>query len=222
MAAGTARRKGRGIMSSAEQAFDESETRWYLKVGDRRHGPYGRDEIARYLGEGRISPHSLLAREGGEDWRIARDDPELAPLFDRRTETRPPPQTAPAERDAGIGPDTALTVPALPDTLWAHIAYGLYASLLLGVSAPLVIIGAVLAHVNRKSARGTWLESHYVWQIRTFWIALPVTLVGSFTAIFLIGWVFLLAAWLWVVYRAIKGWLLLYREDPIADPKALF
>lgn len=205
----------KGIMSTAAQAFGDGTPRWYLKVGDQNHGPYGRDEIARYLGEGRISPHSLLAREGSDDWRIARDDPDLAPLFGRRVgSAAPPPQTAPSERDA------ALTIPALPDTLWAHIAYGLYASLLLGVSAPLVVIAVILAHVNRDGARGTWLESHYLWQIRTFWIALPVTLVGSFTTIFLIGWVFLGAAWLWVVYRAIKGWLLLYREEAIRDPKA--
>ncbi len=202
-------------MSSAEQAFDASETRWFLKVGEQSHGPYRRDEIARYFGEGRVSPHSLLAREGTEDWRIARDDPELAPLFDRQSGTAsPPPQTAPAERE------TSLALSDLPDTLWGHIIYGLYASLLLGVSAPLVVIGAIMAHVNREGARGSWLESHYVWQIRTFWIALPVALIGSFTAIFVIGWLFLLVAWLWVVYRAIKGWLLLYREEPIEDPKA--
>ena len=202
-------------MSTAEPAFGGSETRWHLKVGDRRHGPYSRAEIARYLGEGRISPHSLLAREGSDDWCIARDDPELAPLFDSGSATAaPPPQTAPAERDA------ALQALELPDTLWAHVAYGLYASLLLGVSAPLIIVGAILAHVNRDGARGTWLESHYLWQIRTFWIALPVTLVGSFTTFLLVGWLFLGAVWLWVVYRAIKGWLRLYREDPIDDPRA--
>ena len=202
-------------MSTAEQAFEEGETRWFLKVGDGSHGPYGRDEIARYLGEGRISPHSLLSRAGSDDWRIARDDPELAPLFDRQPgSAAPPPQTAPAERDA------AMVASGAPDSLWAHVAYGLYASLLLGVSAPLVVIGAILAHVNRAGAHDTWLESHYVWQIRTFWIALPVALVGSFTAIFFIGWLFLLAAWLWVVYRAIRGWLLLAREEPIEDPKA--
>lgn len=201
-------------MSTAEETFGETETRWHLKIGDQRHGPYSREEVARYLGEGRITPHSLLAREGSDSWMVAKDDPLLSDLFETTPgSAAPPPQTAPATR---------VEKPAPADPLWAHVAYGLFASLLLGVSAPFTVIAVVLAHVNRENARGTWLESHYTWQIRTFWIALPIFLVGSFTVYLPIGWLFILAAWLWVIYRAIKGWLRLSREEPIEDPQAFF
>ena len=100
--------------------------------------------------------------------------------------------------------------------------YAVYILQALGFVLPITpIIGIIVDYIKDDDARGTWLESHYLWQIRTFWIALPVTLVGSFTTFLLVGWLFLGAVWLWVVYRAIKGWLRLYREDPIDDPRAL-
>ncbi len=204
-------------MSTAEEAPQSSALRWYLKIGDQNHGPYTREEVARYLGEGRISAYSLMAREGSDDWQAARDDPELAGLF--AGGTTPPPHTAPAHP----------TLPELRtgtqthDPLWAHVTYGLYASLLLaGLSAPLMLVGVVIAHVQREDTRGSWLESHYLWQIRTFWIALPFFLVGIFTIFFLIGFLFLGFVWCWVIYRAVKGWLKLTKEQPIEEPTSFF
>jgi uncharacterized membrane protein len=69
--------------------------------------------------------------------------------------------------------------------------------------------------VKRGEARGTWLESHFSWQIRTFWFALAwavaIGFVGLVLSIILVGfavWFFgFLALGLWAIYRIVKGWM---------------
>lgn len=77
------------------------------------------------------------------------------------------------------------------------------------------IIAVILNYVKRGEARGTWLESHFTWQIRTFWWALlwavVIGAVGGLLAIVLVGF----AIWavgffglgIWAIYRIIRGWL---------------
>ena len=80
----------------------------------------------------------------------------------------------------------------------------------------LTLFAAVIVnYVRRDDARGTWLESHFRWQIRTFWFTLLWTVIGALTALFLVGWFILGAAALWLIYRVIKGWLLLSEKRPI-------
>jgi uncharacterized membrane protein len=87
----------------------------------------------------------------------------------------------------------------------ALIGYALYAaSLVFGVTALAAII---LDYVKRDDARGTWLESHFAWQIRTFWWSLLIGTVGVILLFVLIGWAVLAAGLVWFVYRIVKGWL---------------
>ena len=66
------------------------------------------------------------------------------------------------------------------------VIYALYAlSLFFGVTA---IVAIVLNYIKREDAQGTWLESHFSWQIRTFWWGLLWLVVGAITWIILIGW----------------------------------
>ena len=83
--------------------------------------------------------------------------------------------------------------PPLSAIATAHIVYALHAvSLAIGAFGAATVVGAflfgwpsiiavILNYVQRKDARGTWLESHYRWQIRTFWLAL---LWGAIIAVF--------------------------------------
>jgi uncharacterized membrane protein len=74
----------------------------------------------------------------------------------------------------------------------------------------LTLFAAVIVnYVRRDDARGTWVESHFRWQIRTFWFTLVWTALGALTALFLVGWFILGATALWLIYRIVKGWLLL-------------
>jgi uncharacterized membrane protein len=79
------------------------------------------------------------------------------------------------------------------------------------------IIAVIINYVKRADARGTWLESHVTWQIRTFWFALLwaciVGIAGLLLAIVLVGFaiwfVGLFALGVWAIYRVTRGWLAL-------------
>jgi uncharacterized membrane protein len=107
----------------------------------------------------------------------------------------------------------------------AHVIYGLHAfSALTGlVSAAFVvtafltgwpsIIAVIINYVKRSEVRGTWLDSHFSWQIRTFWFAALWVLIAVILFFTLVGIPFAWAIWvitgIWVLYRIIRGWLAL-------------
>ena len=94
------------------------------------------------------------------------------------------------------------------------VIYGLYAlSLVFGVTA---IIAIVLNYIKKDDAQGTWLESHFRWQISTFWWGVLWCVVGAITWIILIGWVVWGVAGIWFIYRIAKGWLNLNDNKPMA------
>ena len=77
------------------------------------------------------------------------------------------------------------------------------------------IVAVVIDYVKRDEAKGTWLESHFSWQIRTFWWGLLWAVVGAITFLVLIGWFILAADTVWIIYRIVKGWLYLNDSKPI-------
>lgn len=85
------------------------------------------------------------------------------------------------------------------------------------------IIAVIVNYVKRGDARGTWLESHFEWQIRTFWLALGwsvvVGVVGLLLAIVLVGiaiWIVgLFGLGIWAIYRIARGWLALRDRRPV-------
>ena len=117
-----------------------------------------------------------------------------------------------------------------------HVTYGLHAlGLALGAFGVATVIGSfvfgwpsiiavVINYVKRGEARGTWLESHFTWQIRTFWFAVvwatAVFVLGALLAIVLIGFaiwaVGFFALGIWAIYRIARGWLAL--QDRRAIP----
>ena len=85
------------------------------------------------------------------------------------------------------------------------------------------IIAVIINYVKRSDVRGTWLESHFRWQIRTFWFALawvllvgivslPLTLIVVGFATWAVG---LFALGCWAVYRIARGWLRLNDHQPM-------
>jgi uncharacterized membrane protein len=107
----------------------------------------------------------------------------------------------------------------------AHIIYGLHAfSALTGLLSPAMIVTAflsgwpsiiavILNYVKRSEVRGTWLDSHFSWQIRTFWFALLWLAIGAVLFVTVVGipvaFVLWFATGIWVLYRIIRGWLAL-------------
>ena len=77
------------------------------------------------------------------------------------------------------------------------------------------IVGVVVDYIERDDARGTWLESHVRWQIRTFWFTLLWAVIGAMTYFLVIGALILAAAGVWLIYRIAKGWLRLADNRPV-------
>ncbi len=124
------------------------------------------------------------------------------------------------------------TLPADGLVTLTHVIYGLHAfTVITGLLSPMFIVTAfltgwpsilavILNYIKRNEASGTYLESHFRWQIRTFWFALLWVLVGWMLVFTLIGipLAFMLAmgVGIWVLYRVARGWLTL--NDKLAMP----
>ncbi|MEF8699844.1 MAG: hypothetical protein V5B32_08495 [Candidatus Accumulibacter sp. UW26] len=114
---------------------------------------------------------------------------------------------------------------------WCHVIYGLHAlAVVVGVTGAATIagafvfgvpslIGVALNYLKRSEVAGTWLDSHYRWQIRTFWFTLLWLVVYGLLIITLIGipiaWLLIVVLGLWVAYRVIRGWLALADRRPV-------
>lgn len=99
-----------------------------------------------------------------------------------------------------------------------QLVYALQAiSMLAGVTA---IAGLILNYLKRDEVKGSYLESHFNWQIKTFWYALAGVILGWMLTIVLIGFLILPAVAIWYIYRIVKGWLAL--NDDVAMPDGLF
>jgi uncharacterized membrane protein len=116
---------------------------------------------------------------------------------------------------------------------WTRIIYALHAfSLLTGILTTATVVGAfltgwpsiiavILNYVKRSDVRGTWLESHFRWQIRTFWYGLLwislciLFIILTFGIGILIAWLPMTIVGLWFIYRIVRGWLALSEMRPM-------
>ena len=71
------------------------------------------------------------------------------------------------------------------------------------------VAGIIINYIKQDDVKGSWLESHFEWQKRTFWYGLLWTFLGSLTIFLMIGWVILAVVAVWLVYRIAKGWVYL-------------
>jgi uncharacterized membrane protein len=108
-----------------------------------------------------------------------------------------------------------------------HVIYALHAfSLVTGIIGAATVVGAfltgwpsiiavILNYVKRSEVRGTWLESHFRWQLRTFWFGLLwvglclLFVVATLGIGLLVAWLPLAIVGLWFIYRVARGWLAL-------------
>ncbi len=96
----------------------------------------------------------------------------------------------------------------------------IYASYLLGFVVGITpLIGVVLAYMNRGKAGG-WVETHYTWAIRTFWIGILYGLISLVLAFVLIGFLLMLAVAVWVIVRVVMGFQAVGRGEPIRNPES--
>lgn len=128
-----------------------------------------------------------------------------------------------------VAPDLKGVRPSLVQL--THVIYGLHAfSVLTGIFGAASVIGAflvgwpsiiavILNYVKRSDVAGTWLESHFRWQIRTFWFAFLWVLIAIALGLTIIGLplmaVILVVVTLWLIYRVARGWLALSGVKPM-------
>jgi uncharacterized membrane protein len=126
------------------------------------------------------------------------------------------------------------TLPSDDLVTLTHIIYGLHAfSVLTGISSAAFIVTAFLSgwpsiiaviinYVKRDNVRGTFLDSHFSWQIRTFWWSvLWVVIAGVLIATFIgmvIGIPLMVVVGLWILYRIVRGWLTLTGRKAMPVP----
>lgn len=133
-------------------------------------------------------------------------------------------------------PEQSTSAPAPSLVQLTHIVYGLHAiSLVLGAFGAATVIGSflfgwpsiiavIIGYVKRGDAQGSWLESHFAWAIRTFWIALAIGAVVGLVGLplvlaFGLGFVVWIVGFgllgLWAIYRIARGWLRLNAHRPM-------
>ncbi|MGD9905181.1 MAG: DUF4870 family protein [Vicinamibacterales bacterium] len=135
--------------------------------------------------------------------------------------------TATTARDASLPPADLRRESSLVTI--THVTYALHAvGLAIGAFGTSTVVGAflfgwpsiiavIVNYIKRGEARGTWLESHFTWQIRTFWFALAwaclVGVTGLLLAIVLVGfaiwWIGFIVLGIWAIYRIARGWMAL-------------
>ena len=116
---------------------------------------------------------------------------------------------------------------------WTHAIYALHAfSLLAGILGAATVVGSfltgwpsiiavILNYVKRSDVRGTWLESHFRWQIRTFWFGLLwislcwLFILATLGIGILIAWLPIALVGLWFIYRIGRGWMALNDGRPM-------
>src|SRR5262245_1265332 len=115
-----------------------------------------------------------------------------------------------------------------------HVMYGMHAfSVVMGVLGPMFIVTAFLTgwpsiiaviinYVKRSDVRGTYLDSHFGWQLRTFWYAVLGAIVALLLFVTIVGipfaWLLAVVIGIWVLYRLIRGWIALLEAKPMPLP----
>ena len=137
--------------------------------------------------------------------------------------------------ESGQSPAASHAGPVVSSSLvnWTQLIYALHAfSLLTGILGAATVIGAfltgwpsiiavILNYVKRGDVKGTWLESHFRWQIRTFWfgclwVALCIAFViGTLGIGIIVAWLPLVLVGLWFIYRVVRGWMALSDRKPM-------
>ena len=102
-------------------------------------------------------------------------------------------------------------------TATAKVVYILY---VIGWIIPIIapIVGVIFAYIHRDDAPA-WLQTHYQFQIRTFWIGLLFGVISVLTSMIYIGWLLMLLTLIWVTVRSVKGLRALFDGVPYDNPE---
>lgn len=103
-----------------------------------------------------------------------------------------------ARTTAGTFDETAVSAKKVAGLVYALQGIGLFIGLT-------YIAAVVVNYVKASDVKGTWIETHFRWQIRTFWFSVLWAVIGMLTYALVVGYFILLADAVWVIYRIVKG-----------------
>ncbi len=122
------------------------------------------------------------------------------------TDTNPPP-AEPRQTDQWLEPGKTNV----------QIVYFLYIA---GMFIPILpLVGLIMAYINRGKAGG-WVDTHYTYLIRTFWIGLLYGVIATILLLLLIGFLLLVAVAVWIIVRCIIGLQAAGRGEPVKNPES--
>jgi len=98
------------------------------------------------------------------------------------------------------------------DRTMALLAYALH---LLGAIAGITSIAGLIINYLKRGTGDELFDSHHAWMIRSFWWALLWVVIGWITVVILIGWVILCVAWIWYIYRHVRGLIAFLNGEPM-------
>ncbi|MDP2523074.1 hypothetical protein Q8W30_10885 [Neptunomonas phycophila] len=99
------------------------------------------------------------------------------------------------------------------------LVYILYlAGIVFGITG---LIGVIMAYINKSDAP-EWLQTHYQFQIRTFWMGFLYLAIGAITSVVLVGWFIILFWVIWLIVRCVKGMKALDQQQAHPNPTGWF
>ena len=78
-----------------------------------------------------------------------------------------------------------------------------------------LVVGVLINYMKRAQVQGTWMESHFTWQITTFWYTFALAMAGLLTIGVIFGYILLLLSFIYLVYRVFRGWSHWNINEPI-------
>lgn len=75
-----------------------------------------------------------------------------------------------------------------------------------GLAGIPAVIAVIINYLKLAEVKDTWLETHFRWQINTFWFALILVIIGALTVQFVLGYFLVIGAAIMVIYRVVRGW----------------
>ncbi|HEY0025538.1 MAG TPA: GYF domain-containing protein [Longimicrobium sp.] len=197
---------------------------WHYIRNGVRHGPVSQAELRAMLHRGEIPLDTPVKSDGGLYWLpisgvpgLGADHPPHVPdgaeYQARLRRTMPPPRHRPAYAQ----PSPADQQAQRSARTLGHVVYALQAaSFITGVT---LFIALVVNYAGRDSVRGTYVNTHFDWQIATFW-GLLLWWIGAVILGIVAGSAFMfvliyLPSVVWLLYRVVHGWIRLNAEEPV-------
>ncbi|OXR49550.1 MULTISPECIES: hypothetical protein [unclassified Pusillimonas] len=108
----------------------------------------------------------------------------------------------------GSNPEKVASLKTITTVIYALQALSFF----VGITS---LVAIIINYVKLSDTKGTWLESHFRWQIRTFWYGILWCVVGFLLTFVLVGYLVLAGVVVWFIYRIVKGWLRLADNKPM-------